>query len=156
MLYDSLIVMATISCIDVGASRQFVMDRSFAIVAEGSFLLRCLSSILQKARHPFSGEGDLNSGCSSYYKRVPASWQLHPRITGVFFVPFNLVLMIIISLLSGSFLMKVSSLSALTKIAELTAGSDEKKKHSAAPPGIEPRVLRIPVESSHAVPVVAS
>ena len=33
------------------------------------------------------------------------------------------------------------SLSAPTKIEELTAGSDE-KKHSAAPPRIEPRILR--------------
>ena len=45
------------------------------------------------------------------------------------------------SLLSGSFLTKFSSLSAPTKIEKLTAGPDE-KKHSAAPPGIEPRVLR--------------
>ena len=39
------------------------------------------------------------------------------------------------------FLIKFSSHSAPTRIEELTAGSDE--KHSAAPPGIEPRVLRI-------------
>ena len=36
---------------------------------------------------------------------------------------------------------KSSSLSASTKIEELTAGSDE--KHSAAPPGIEPRVFHL-------------
>ena len=41
-----------------------------------------------------------------------------------------------------------SSLSAPTKIEELTAGSDE-KKHSAAPPGIEPRILRILVARSN-------
>ena len=33
-------------------------------------------------------------------------------------------------------------------IEELTAGSDE-KKHSAAPPGIEPRILRILVARSN-------
>ena len=43
---------------------------------------------------------------------------------------------------------KFSSLSAPTKIEELTAGSDE-KKHSAAPPGIEPKVLRILVARSN-------
>ena len=42
---------------------------------------------------------------------------------------------------------KFSSLSAPTKIEELTAGSDE--KHSAAPPGIEPKVLRILVARSN-------
>ena len=56
---------------------------------------------------------------------------------------------IVNSLLSGSFQIKFSSLSAPTKIEELTAGSDEKKKNSAAPPGIEPRVLRILVARSH-------
>ena len=42
---------------------------------------------------------------------------------------------------------KFSSLSAPTKIEELTAGPDE--KHSAAPPGIEPRVLWILVVRSN-------
>ena len=51
------------------------------------------------------------------------------------------------ALLLGSFLIKFSSRSAPTKIDELTAGSDE--KHSAAPPGIEPRVLRILVTRSN-------
>ena len=40
-----------------------------------------------------------------------------------------------------------SSLSAPTKIEELKAGVDE--KHNAAPPGIEPRVLRILVARSN-------
>ena len=50
--------------------------------------------------------------------------------------------------LVGKFLIKFSSLSAPTKIEELTAGSEE-KKHSAAPPGIEPRILRILVARSN-------
>ena len=54
------------------------------------------------------------------------------------------------SLLSGSFLLKFSSLSAPTKIEELTAGY-QTKKHSAAPPGIEPRVLRCVFSSDPAV-----
>ena len=53
---------------------------------------------------------------------------------------------IVNSLLSGSFLIKFSSLSATTKIEELTAGSDEKTQRS--PPGIEPRVLQILVARS--------
>ena len=46
-------------------------------------------------------------------------------------------------------LTKSSSLSAPTKIEELTAGSDKKKTQCAAPPGIKPRVLRIPVARSN-------
>ena len=51
------------------------------------------------------------------------------------------------SLLSGSFLIN-SSLSAPTKIEELTAGSDEKNT-AQPPPGIEPRILRILVARSN-------
>ena len=37
-----------------------------------------------RPRYPFgksSGEGALNSECSSYYKTINALWQLHPGIT---------------------------------------------------------------------------
>ena len=49
--------------------------------------------------------------------------------------------LIVNSLLSGSFLIKVSSLSAPTKIEELTAGSDEKTQRS--PAGIRAQGLAI-------------
>ena len=52
------------------------------------------------------------------------------------------------------YLIKFSSLSAPTKIEELTAGSDEKP--SAAPPGIEPRVWRILVTHSNRGGTVAN
>ena len=50
-----------------GRKRETCLNRPG--VSEGSSLLRCLSSFLLKARHPFSGEGAFNSECSSYYKK---------------------------------------------------------------------------------------
>ena len=81
--------MATIRCIEVAASAQFVAERIFAIVAETSelrSLLRC-SSCCERSGHPFgksSGEGALNSECSSYHKMIDALWQLHPGMTRSF------------------------------------------------------------------------
>ena len=61
--------------------------RSFAIVPGGASLLRC-SSCCGRSGHPFeksSGEGALNSKCSSYYKTINALLQLHPGKTRSFF-----------------------------------------------------------------------
>ena len=66
--------------------------RSFAIVAEGSSLLRC-SNCCGRPGHPFgksTGEGALNSECSSYYKTINALLQLHSGMTrSFFFVPLK-------------------------------------------------------------------
>ena len=56
-------------------------------MAEGATLLRC-SSCCGRPGHPFgksSGEGALNSECSSDYKTINALLQLHPGMTRSFF-----------------------------------------------------------------------
>ena len=82
-------VMATIRCTDVADSAQFAAKlrnrggRSFLASDVASLL-----ELLRKPGHPFgksSGEGALNSECSSYYKRINALWQLHPGMTRSFF-----------------------------------------------------------------------
>ena len=84
--------MATIRCMDVADSAQFVVERSFAIVAEGaswSSSLRCSSrcgtpghgTLLGKAavKQPWTPNAALNT------KTINAFWQLHPGMTRSFF-----------------------------------------------------------------------
>ena len=82
---------------------------------------------------------------------LPAWSSTHAVVSVLFLVGVVQELLVewspIIIFKRASRLIKFSSLSAPTKIEKLTSGSDE--KHSAALPGIEPRVLRIPFAHSN-------
>ena len=84
--------MATIRCMDVADSAQFVVDRGAELRNRGwwCFVASLLESLRNaRPRHPFgksSGEGALNSECSSYYKTINALWLLHPGMTRSFFL----------------------------------------------------------------------
>ena len=84
--------MATIRCMDVADSPQFVVERSFAIVAEGAGFVASLFELFRKAKPPFweifksSGEGALNSECSFSLQNDQYALAAPPGMTRSFFL----------------------------------------------------------------------
>ena len=89
----SLTVMATIRCTDVADSAQFLVELELHDRGGRSFVASLLELLRNSGRATLllrfgksSGEGALNSECSSYYKTINALLQLHPGVTRNFFL----------------------------------------------------------------------